>query len=151
MGGVVDSLFRTRYADYEDAYTYYTTATGNTIAQINFIFDGSGDIVPIDAYGVVQIPCKIRILEWAIYANVASTTQVEVAASNYANYPTFTVISEDDILATDCPQISSVIKNKSSNLPGWTTQLNAGDLLKFKVLQNSNASFFTVALKCQKI
>lgn len=151
MGGVVDSLFRTRYADYEDAYTYYTTATGNTIAQINFIFDGSGDIVPIDAYGVVQIPCNIRILEWAIYANVPSTTQVEVAASNYANYPTFTVISEDDILATDCPQISSVIKNKSSNLPGWTTQLNAGDLLKFKVLQNSNASFFTVALKCQKI
>lgn len=151
MGGVIDSVFRSRYADYEDAYTYYTTATGNTIAQINFIFDGSGDIVPVDAYGVVQIPCNVRILEWAIYSNVASTTQVEVAVSNYANYPTFQVISQSDILATDCPQLSSVIKNTANTLPGWTTQVNAGDLLKFRVVQNSNSSFFTVALKCRKI
>jgi hypothetical protein len=151
MGGVIDSLFRSRYADYEDAYTYYTTTSGNVVAQINFIFDGSGDIVPADAYGVVQIPCKIRILEWSIYSNVASTTQVEVAVSDYNSYPSFTVISQADIQATDCPLLSSVIKNKSSSLPGWTTQVNAGDLLKFRVVQNSNASFFTVALKCQKI
>ena len=151
MGGVIDTVFRSRYADYEDAYTYYTTATGNTVAQINFIFDGSGDIVPADAYGVVQIPCNIRILEWALYSNVASTTQVEVGISNYNSYPSFTVISQADILATDCPLLSSEIKSRATDLPGWSTQVNAGDLLKFRVVQNSNSSFFTVALKCRKV
>lgn len=116
----------------------------NIPSQINFIFDGNDIPVTLNSTGTVQIPYNIRITSWAILANTSSNAEVQVLTSNYANHPTYGIISG----TTNTPKLVSASKSQSSTMTDWVTAIPADSYLKFIVIANDSAINLTVSLKC---
>jgi len=116
----------------------------NIQSQINFIFDGSGSTVALNSIGTVQIPYNIKIVSWTLLSNLSSTTEVQVLTSNYANHPTYTLISG----TTNSPKLVNSTKAESSSMTDWVTAIPANYYLQFKVNSNDSATNLTIALKC---
>jgi len=66
-----------------------------------------------------------------------STTQFDIAGQN-------------TITASAKPTISSAVKTKDTTLTGWTTTVNAGDILAFNVDSVSTVQRLTIALTGKK-
>ena len=118
----------------------------NTPAQINFIFDGGGAAVELNSTGIIQIPYNIKILSWTILANAQSNTEVQVLTSDYANHPTYGIISG----TTNTPKLINASKAQSSTMSDWVTAIPADSYLQFTVISNDSATNLTVSLKCLK-
>jgi hypothetical protein len=56
-------------------------------------------------------------------------------------------VDADSITASALPTLSSVIKNTSSSLTGWTTSVAAGDIFKFNVDSCTTCTKVTLTLK----
>ena len=151
-----DTIYRSKSANYEAAYTWVASNSGATssVAQINVIFDGGGDIITSGSFLIVQIPYNIGIVGWNVFADLATTSSyIEVLSCNYANYPTFTKISPAS--NTDLSYIKVLPPQQKSASPttltNWITGVNADSLLKFNLIANSNATLLTISLKCLKL
>lgn len=129
---------------------YYTPVT------INLVLDGGGSSVTTGAKGYVEIPFNMTLLGWSLYADVSSTykTAVSVLSSSYASYPTATPI----YLTVPSLDVGTV-KNTSSTLTGWSTNLQAGTVLHFGISAvpapgggsvGPTAKLLTLSLKCKR-
>ena len=135
-------------------------ATGNTGSQgpagtpgfldavINFIIDGGGQVISTGLKGFVEVPAAMTINRWTLLADVSGSIVVDVWKDTYANAPPTVA---DVITASAKPTISSAQKNQSATLTGWTTTLNAGDILAFNVNSVTSITRCTISLKCTKI
>ena len=129
---------------------YYTPVT------INLVLDGGGSSVTTGAKGYVEIPFNMTVTGWSIYADVSSTykTAVSVLSSSFASYPTAT-----PIYLTVPTLNAGTVKNSSTNLTGWSTNLQAGTVLHFGVsavpvpgggTAGPTANLLTLSLKCAR-
>lgn len=78
--------------------------------------------------GIVRVPFNATVLGWAVMADVATTITFDVAANAPVTYPPST-----SIVASAPPKLTAQGFNSDVALAGWTTTLNAGDLLAFRV------------------
>jgi hypothetical protein len=141
-----DTLYRSNSAKYESAASYINTIT-NATAQINFIFDGGGEVVDVGSSGMIQIPYKTSVVSWALLADAPTIASVQVLSSDYNSYPTYTLISGN----INTPFLNGTTKsNNSSSLTDWLSSLNDNTILKFKLMSNSAATSITLSLKCTK-
>ena len=116
----------------------------NLPSQINFVFDGGGSAIELNSTGYVQIPYNIKIVSWTLLSNSQSNSEVQVLTSNFANHPTYTVISG----TTNGPKLINATKAESSTMTGWVTAIPANSYLQFTVTNNDSALNLTVSLKC---
>lgn len=116
----------------------------NIPSQINFVFDGSGSPIDLNATGYIQIPYSIKIVSWSILANAVSNAEVQVLTSNFATHPTYGIISG----TTNTPKLVNASKAQSSTMTNWVTAIPADSYLQFTVTSNDVASNLTVSLKC---
>ena len=92
--------------------------------------DGGGSAITTGLKGYVTVPYGMTITSWTLLADQSGSIVVDVWKDTYANYPPLVA---DTITASAKPTLSSVIKNTSSTLTGWTTTVTAGDILAFNV------------------
>lgn len=144
-----DTVYRNSLsAKYETSYGIAQSLSAQP-CQINFIFDGGGDVVNAGAIGFVQIPSRISIIGWTLLSDVANTCYVQVLCSDYTNFG----INSIDITgysSGDYPLLNAATKNASTTMTGWLSNINADSILRFKLPSNSGGNSITLSLKCLK-
>jgi len=97
---------------------------------IGIIIDGGGSTITTGVKGYLQIPFGATITSWSLFANASGSIVIDIWKDTYANFPP---LDADSITASALPTLSSVQKNTSSTLTGWTTSITSGDVLGFNV------------------
>jgi len=119
---------------------------------IGLTIDGNGAVINTGIKGFLQIPFACTILEWTLLSTdalaLAGSIIVDIWKDTYASYPPTVA---DSIVAATKPTLSAVNKNTSSTLTGWTTTINAGDVLGFNVDSSSTVTKVTFTLKIQMV
>lgn len=113
--------------------------------SLNIVVGGAGSVVSTGIAGDVVIDFNCTISQWTLLADQSGSIQIDIWKDTYANYPPTVA---DTITASAKPLISSATKNQSSTLTGWTTNINAGDTLRFNV---DSATTITRATLCLKL
>lgn len=128
-----------------DYGVYQPTGDTTPAGSIGMTFDGGGSAV-IPAAGEIVVPYNSVITEWTILADTPTTCLVEVSKCPFANFPSFTAITGAAKIS-----LTSSQSQKSSTLTGWTTSLTAGEIVKFSVESNNNATRLVVVLTVQRM
>lgn len=114
---------------------------------IGVIIDGEGSAVTTGQKGYVEVPCNCTIKRSTLLADQSGSAVVAVWKTNYAGFPP---ASGNSIVASAPPTLSSQQNAQDSTLSGWTTSLNAGDILAYNVNSASTVQRLTLSLLCQK-
>lgn len=92
----------------------------------------------------LEIPFACTIQKWTLLADQSGSIVVDIWKDTFANYPP---VVGDSITAAAKPTISAANKAQSSTLTGWTTNIAAGDTLRFNI--DSVATVTRVALSLE--
>lgn len=94
--------------------------------DFNVLFDGGGAVNATGLRGYCCVPFDCTIEEWIAIGNPSGSATFDIKKATYANFPTTT-----SICGSAKPAISSAQKARSTTLTGWTTAIDAGDILEF--------------------
>lgn len=115
---------------------------------IQFVIDGGGQAIVSGVKGFLPIQYGFLINQVTMLADQSGSIEVDIWKAAFASFPP---TSGNSITASDIPTISSAQKMQDSTLTGWTTQINAGDVLAFNVVNNATSiTRVTVALQGKK-
>lgn len=120
---------------------------GDEIETITFIIDGGGSAITTGIKGDLEIPFACTILTWTLLADRSGSIQIDIWKNTYANYPPTVA---NTITGSAKPRIIGAVKGQSSILTGWTTTINAGDILRFNVDNAATIRRVVLSLKVQK-
>lgn len=112
--------------------------------DIAICFDGGGSTISTGIYIGIVVDYKCTIQQATLTALNSGSIVIDIWKDTYANYPP-TVAKT--ITASAKPTLSSAIQSKDSILTGWTTQINAGDILYFNVDSCTTITNVTLTLK----
>lgn len=108
---------------------------------------GGGSVITTGLKLCDQFKYACTIEDWTLLADQSGSIVIDIWKDTYANYPPTVA---DTITASAKPTLSSVIKNTSSTLPGWTTAVAAGDTICFNVDSATTVTWVTISLKCTR-
>lgn len=117
------------------------------IETINFIIDGGGATITTGVKGDIIVDFKCTIVQATLLADQSGSIVVDIWKDTYANFPP---VVGDSITASAKPTISSATKSQDSTLTGWTTTINAGDILRFNVDSITTCQRVTLSLKVKR-
>jgi hypothetical protein len=83
------------------------------------------------------VPYNCSIVSYSLLADQTSSAIIAVEKSSYAAYNGGATVWTS-ITGASPPTLSSQNKNQDAALVGWSRNLLAGDLIRFKVTSNSN-------------
>jgi len=116
---------------------------------LNFIIDGGGTVIGTGVQGYVQVHNDCQIQDWTLLGDTNGAIVVDIWKDTFANYPPTVA---DTITAAAKPSITGIgNKNSNATLTGWTTTINAGDILAFNVDSVSTFTRMTVVLRLKAI
>jgi hypothetical protein len=121
---------------------------GVATSAIEFVIDGGGATITTGMKGYVVVPFACTITQSTLLADQSGSIVVNVYRCTYAQFDAGTThpVAADKITASAPPTISSATKAQDSTLTGWTTAINAGDILAFNVDSVSTVQRVTIAL-----
>lgn len=124
--------------------SYSTTASfvPNT-SGIIYVVDGGGFALTTGIKGDLTIPFNCTINSWRLLTDQTGNITMDVWKDTYGNYPP---IPTDSITGSAAISIVGDIKNESATLTGWTTNITAGDTLRFYVSSVSSITRATLTL-----
>jgi len=105
-------------------------------------FDGMGSVVTVNSICYLRVKANFTITAWSIIAEGTSPT----CTIDILKIASGTTLPTASICASALPALSTGNAIKSSLMTGWTTSLNADDLLAFKVTACSNATKIIIQL-----
>ena len=100
-------------------------------SAIEFVMDGGGVPIQSGYRGIIEVPFACVITRYTLLADVVGNLQMDLRRAPYAGFPP---VAGNSLVAADPPQLVAQQANQDSALTGWTTLLNAGDLLAYYVL-----------------
>jgi hypothetical protein len=112
-----------------------TVFTDSCPAAITLSKDNNGVVVPTGIQGDISVPFSGIITGVTLLADVAGSMVMDIWKAAYAGYPPTVA---NTICAAALPTLASTLKYQDFVLTGWTTTINAGDILRFNL--NSSAS-----------
>jgi hypothetical protein len=118
------------------------TANQRTTA-IEFVIDGGGAAITAGAKGFIQVPFACTITAARLLADTTGSIVVDIWKDTYANHPP---TDAGSITGAAPPAIASGAKSENTGLTGWTTSIDAGDILSFHVDAASAVTRVTVIL-----
>jgi hypothetical protein len=121
-----------------------TGSTPQIARSFGITIDGAGTIITTGVQGDIVIPYSMTISSWTLIADQVGSIVIDVWKDSYANYP---ATQSDTITGSAKPTLSSVIKNQSSTLTGWTTTVNSGDIIRFNVDSISTITKATLVIQ----
>lgn len=117
--------------------------TADLTRTINFVVDNGSRPMTTGNKGYLSIDVTGEIEFWILVSDAPGTLEVDIRKSTFEDYPN--VVS---ICGANTLQLNNTNKNSDITLTGWTTRLNAGDILQFEVINTTvSLSNFAVALK----
>ena len=125
----------------------HSLVNASLVSTINFIIDGGGAAITTGIKGDVEIPFACTINQVTLLADQSATAVIDIWKDTYANYPATVA---DTITAAAIPTITAATKSQDATLTGWTTSITAGDIIRFNVDSNDNATRVTLSLKVTK-
>lgn len=114
---------------------------------IEFVIDGGGSAITTGIKGDLEIPWGATINRVTLLCDQSTTTVVDIWKDTYTNFPP---TDTDSITASAIPGTSASNKDQDTTLTGWTTSITAGDIIRFNVDSNDNATRCTISLKVTK-
>jgi len=127
--------------------TYTTVSTISSVwstFNLNFIIDGAGDTITTGSKGYITVPYHATIQAWTLLADQSGSITVDVRKCNSNTFPTTTSI------ASPSASMTSVQISSSNSLVGWTTAINAGDILEFVINNVTSIQRVTISLSGTK-
>jgi hypothetical protein len=121
-----------------------TRITAAAVKYLTYTIDGGGAAITTGDKGWIQFNYTGTINSWTILADQSGSIVIDIWKDTYTNYPP---VDADSITASALPTLSSVTKNTSSTLTGWTTAVTAGDIFKFNVDSCTTCTKVTITLK----
>ena len=116
---------------------------GGLAATINFNLN-SGLPLTLGDKGNYIVPNSMSLSSWQLLCNPSGSIAIEVQWSNYANFPTFTSLTNGNFIS------SSVSYKNQGTMAGWTSSLSTGDIVKF-IVTSSNSKVTNLNLILQGI
>lgn len=117
------------------------------IGTIDFIFGDGISTISTGIKGYIQVDFPCTIVANTVLADQAGSIVIDIWKDTYANFPPLVA---DTITASAKPTLSAAQKSTDSTLTGWTTAINAGDILAFNVDSASTVRQVTLALKIRR-
>lgn len=126
-----------------------TIKSGSSLEQvgIEFLIDGGGSAIATGEQPVIEVPFDCTITSVTMLADVSTSSVVDIWVDSYANYPP---TNADTITASAVPTITADTDSQDATLTGWTTSLSKGDVIKYNVDSNDNATWLLVSLLVDK-
>lgn len=117
--------------------------TADLTRTIAFILDNGSQDITVGSKGFLHLDVSGTIESWAVLSEQTGSIAVDIQKTTYDDYPNnFT-----SMVGSEYPRMISQSKNKDDNLTTWTKQVNANDVLDFRVLSCSGIRKCTVTLK----
>jgi hypothetical protein len=124
------------------ANTAFTRA--NSIS-INYVIDGSGEVITPGQKGYLEIPFACTVDQWTILLDQTGSIAIEVWADTYANFPP----TNADSINVAPYTVNSGIKNTGST-DAATSIFVAGEILAYNVVSATTTTRATIALRAVK-
>lgn len=139
-GGVI------RSATWNTIFTDMSAAlTSCGPVSIEFVMrDGQSALSP-GVKGFLDVPMKLTILGWKILADQSGSAVIDIWKAPFASFPP---VSGNSITGSVQPTLSGAQGASGSTLTGWTTTIDAGDVLAFNVISCSASQQLTLVLDC---
>jgi hypothetical protein len=144
---VADKALLTSWSGTQGANSALAIAVAGTNAAhsncgFSFVIDGQGAVITTGLKGYVEVPFGMWVTRWTIVADQAGTAVVDVLkSSGYAGFPTV-----PSMAGSSRPSLNNAQKNEDTTLPGWTRQINTGDIVGFNVNTAGTIQTVTVAV-----
>lgn len=134
-------------ANWDSVYTNVNSNSANAFvkASIGITIDGGGSAITTGSKGFISIPYSCTITDNTLVADQSGSIVIDVKKATYAGFPSTT-----SICAAAKPTLASVQKNTDSTLTGWTTTINAGDIIEFYVDSATTVTRVTLTLGVNK-
>lgn len=116
-------------------------------ANIVFDFDGGTSALTTGMKCRIPISFDATIMSHTLIADTTGSIVLDVWKDTYANYPPTLA---DTIAAAAKPTLSAAQKATDSTLTGWTTTINAGDILLANIDSVSGITNAVLTLKVQR-
>lgn len=117
--------------------------------QFTLVVDGGGGVISTGIKKDFTIPFNCTITGWSLFSNDGTTGSItiDIWKTNYNNFPATVA---NTITGSAKPSISSLTKNTSTALTGWTISLTKGDILRYNVDSITNLKSITLFLQVQR-
>jgi hypothetical protein len=122
--------------------------SGTAIATLGITIDGGGATPSTGQKGFIYVPYACTINSVTLLADVAGSVVIDIWKVAYASFPPSVA---NTITASDLPTLSSQQNSQDTTLTGWTTSINAGDVLAFNVNSASTLTRVNLILKITKV
>ncbi len=119
----------------------------DNVSAIGVIIDGGGAEITPGIKADLEIPFACSISRVTLLADQSGNIVIDIWKDTYADFPP---TATDSICASAKPTISAAQKSQDSTLSGWTTDIAAGDILRFYVESCSSIQRCTVSLRVVK-
>ena len=104
--------------------------------------NGGGAAPPPGYADDFEVPFACIITLATLMADRVGNLQIDILRAPYASFPPVA-----SICAADLPTLAAQQNSQDALLTGWTVQLAAGDVLRFKLLSLSAITRFTLSLR----
>lgn len=122
-----------------------TFTTNIKFKTIPFIFDGGGSVIQTGIHGDIgPLDFSGTIQAVTLLADQSGSIVVDIWKDTFANFPP---TDADSITGAAPATLSGTDKSQDSTLTGWTTAINAGDILRFNVDSIATVTRVTLALR----
>ena len=119
-----------------------------SIVTIPLLIDGGGEVIGLGIRGKLPLDFPCIILSVVIVADQSGSIVVDIWKDTLTNYPPTVA---DTITASAKPTISSATYSEDTTLTGWTTTINADDVLLFNVDSITSIVSCTLKLKVKRV
>jgi hypothetical protein len=118
--------------------------TGTFTASLGITIDGGGAAPSAGVKGYLYVPFACTINSVTLAADQSGSAVIDIWKVAYVSFPPTVT---NTITASDLPTLSSAQDYQDSTLTGWTTSVNAGDVLAFNVNSASTLTRINLVLK----
>jgi hypothetical protein len=125
----------------------WPSAAGGT-AAIEYVVDGAGAELTGGLKGFLEIPFDCTITAGRLLADTAGGAIVDVWNDTYSAFPP---TNADSITAAAPLTMAAAAKSEDVTLTGWTTGIDAGDILAFNIDSVSTVTRLTISLTVERV
>jgi|ERR1051325_7176132 hypothetical protein len=125
---------------------------GSSRGVIGISIDGGGSVITTGVKGFIRVFVACTILSVTLLSTDPAVTSgsivIDIWKDTFANYPP---TNADSITGGNEPTITSDTNSEDTGLSGWSTTVNAGDVLGFNVDSVTSLKAVVLQLEVQAL
>lgn len=106
----------------------------------------SGGVIGTGVHYYISVPASVKITGWVLLADASGSMVIDVWKDTYGNFPPTVA---DTIAGSEKPTLTTQQRNEDLTLTTWTQNVDAGDVLAFKVDSCTTIKAAVLTLLCE--